>query len=318
MRCLVTGGAGFIGSHLANKLTALGHEAVVLDKIPVSERDNCVAIKLVEDVSDYGLLFPRCDWCFHLAALADVVPSIKNPVEYFRNNVDGTVNILNHCVRSGVKKFVYASSTSIYGIPEEYPTTELAPAAPQYPYALTKYLAEQCVMSWGKFYKLPVTSLRMTTVYGPGMKSRGYGSAFKVFMAQKANNAPFTVVGDGRQTRDFIYVDDVVDAFIKAAESDVKDEVFNIGSGEPRLVTDIIKLLGGGEVVQIPKRPGEPEQTWADIVKAYVLLGWEPKVTLEEGMKVMLEHLDDWKEEPVWTPESIENATRDWFRYLSR
>ncbi len=317
MKCLVTGGAGFIGSHLANKLTSLGHEVIVLDKVEISDRNNVADHNLFGDISNYDTIYPDCDWCFHLAAMADVVPSIKNPVEYFRSNVDGTVNVLSHCLRSGVKRFVYASSTSIYGVPVKYPTPETESPAPEYPYALTKYLAEQWVMNFGRFYKLPVISLRITTAYGPGMKSKGYGSAFKVFLAQKANDAPFTVVGDGQQQRDFVFVDDVVDAFIKAAESDVKDEIINVGYGEPRKVIDVIEMLGGGEVVYLPRRPGEPDMTWADIAKAYLLLGWEPKVSLEEGMKVMLEHLDEWKGETVWNPESIENATRDWFRYLS-
>lgn len=317
MRCLVTGGSGFIGSHLVNKLCSDGHEVIVVDIVPVKERKNCADINLFGDVSDYSWSPPQCDWCFHLAALADVVPSIENPVEYHRTNVDGTINMLKYAARNKVKRFIYASSTSIYGIPVECPTPETAPADPQYPYALTKYLAEQYVMYWGKFYRLPVVSLRITTAYGPGMKSKGYGSAFKVFMAQKANNAPFTVVGDGRQSRDFVCIDDIVDAFIKAAESGVKGEIFNVGSGEPRQVNYILKLLGGGEIIHLPKRPGEPDTTEADIRKIYAILGWEPKVTLEEGMKVMLDHLDEWRGETVWTPESIERATRDWFKYLS-
>jgi len=317
MRCLVTGGAGFIGSHLVRKLIKLGHEVTVVDKVPLSQRDNTADINLVGDISDCNLILPICGWCFHLAALADVVPSMERPLEYHRANVDGTVNILRFSVLNKVKRFIYASSTSIYGIPVQYPTPEDETPAPQYPYALTKHIAEQYVTHWGKFYKLPAVSLRITTAYGPGMKSQGYGSALKVFMAQKANNAPFTVVGDGNQSRDFVFVEDVVDAFIAAAESDVRGESYNVGCGEPRRINEVISLLGGGEVIYLPRRPGEPERTWADIRKIYVQLGWEPKFSLEDGMKVMLEHLDEWKNEKVWTPETIKEATKIWFEHLS-
>ena len=315
MRCLVTGGAGFIGVHLAERLASLGHSVMIYDIV------NPDSIKPIPGVTYYCRnitnlsLLPVCDWLFHLAAQADVIRSIENPWLYHEVNVDGTVNLLRHF--EGVKRFIYASSTSIYGIPKEYPTPETAPADPQYPYSLTKYVAEQYVMHWGKVYGLPVVSLRITTAYGPGMKSRGaYGSVFKVFMAQKANNAPFTVVGDGSQSRDFVWIRDVVDAFIKAAESDIKGEIFNVGFGQPRTVNSLVKLLGDGSVIYLPKRPGEPDRTWADISKIRGMLGWESKVSLEEGVKEMLEHLDDWKGETVWTPQSIEKATTEWFKYL--
>lgn len=323
MKCLVTGGSGFIGSHLVRELSKRGHKVTVFSNgMPAGHALAGGTLYCLHDIVDdpppeiHPDYFPF-DWCFHLAALADVVPSIERPLDYHRVNVDGTVNMLDYCVRTGVKRFIYASSTSIYGIPEEYPTPETAPADPQYPYALTKYIAEQYVMRWGKFYKLPVVSLRINFAYGPGMKSKCYGAVLKVFMAQKANHAPFTVVGDGSQSRDFVFVEDVADAFIKAAESDVSGEIFNVGYGEPRQLNDVIRLLGGGEVVYLPKRPGEPDRTWPDIRKIYTVLGWEPKVSLEEGMKVMLEHLDDWKGETVWTPETIKEATKEWYKYLS-
>lgn len=322
MRCLVTGGVGFIGLHLAEKLASLGHEVKVFDlptQIPYWQDGKTIngITYHVRDITQPALPDFSCDWCFHLAAQTDVIPSIENPMAYHRDNVDGTVNVLDHCVRLGVKKLIYASSTSVYGIPLEHPTTEACPVDPQYPYALSKYMAECAVMHWGKVYRLPVVSLRITTAYGPRMRSRGYGSVFKVFMAQKANNAPFTVVGGGLPYRDFIYVSDVVDAFIKAAESDIQGHIFNVGFGYPRQIKELVELLGGGEVIDLPRRPGEPEMTWADISMIKDYLGWEPKVTLEEGVKVMLKHLDDWKEEKVWTVEDIEKVTRRWFENLS-
>jgi len=323
VRCLVTGGGGFIGSHLAQKLAELGHEVMVLDiNIPDSLR-NRASGGITYYQGDVTRLSPdfrlACDWCFHLAALADIIPSIKEPVKYHQVNVTGTINILDHCVNLGVKKLVYASSTSIYGIPKQYPTLESAPADPRYPYALTKWVAEEAVMHWGRVYHLPVVALRITTAYGPGMRARGaYGSVMKVFLPQKANNMPYTVTGDLSQSRDFIFVDDVVSAFVQAAESDVSGEVFNVGSGQPTTLGRLIELLGDENgIVYLPKRPGEPDMTWADISKAKRMLGWGPKVSIEEGVKVMLDHLTDWKDEKVWTPEEIREATREWYRYLS-
>ncbi|MFA5186415.1 MAG: NAD-dependent epimerase/dehydratase family protein [Patescibacteria group bacterium] len=320
MKCLVTGGLGFIGSHLAQRLVELGHEVKVFDLTPSGwlNREKAGGITYYRrSITEHALKNFRCDWVFHLAALADVIPSVENPMPYHRTNVDGTVNVLDHALRLGVKRFIYASSTSIYGIPVQYPTPETAPADPMYPYALTKWVAEEYVSHWTRLYQLPAVSLRITTAYGPGMKSRGvYGSVFKVFLPQKANGAPYTVVGDGSQSRDFIFVDDVVEAFVKAAGSKVTG-IFNVGGGQPTTIQRLIELLGPQNgVVHLPKRTGEPDMTWANISKAERVLGWQPKVSIEEGVKIMLEHLDEWESDPVWTPETIEGATREWFRHL--
>lgn len=317
MKCLVTGGAGFIGSHLSNKLFYLGHEVIVLDIVPLGERNNVADINLVGDISDYGYRLPDCDWCFHLAALADVVPSIMRPEDYHRTNVDGTLNVLNHCIKTGVKRFIYASSSWLYGVAKETPTPETAPIVTPNPYALTKYLAEQYVMNLGGIYKLPVVSLRLTAVYGPGMKSKEYGSVFKVFLAQKANNAPYTLVGDGSQSRDYIYVSDVVDAFIRAAEDEAAcGEIFNVSTGNTVPIKRIIELLGDSNgITYLPERPGEPEVTRYSNRKIWVKLGWKPMVTFEQGMAIMREHIDEWKGEPVWVPETIAAATKEWYKY---
>jgi UDP-glucose 4-epimerase len=234
--------------------------------------------------------------------------------------VDGTVSILE-VVREacpGIKKFVYTASSSCYGIPDRYPTPENAEIRPQYPYALTKYLGELIALSWGKIYKLPVVSLRLFNVYGPRSRTSGtYGAVFGVFLAQKLALEPFTVVGDGKQTRDFTFVSDVAEAFMAAAESDRRDEVFNIGSGNTYSVNRLVELLKG-PVTYIPKRPGEPDCTWADIGKIKSMLGWHPKVSFEEGVQKMVGCIDYWKEAPVWTPQAIEKATSDWFKYLTK
>ncbi len=260
--------------------------------------------------------FDGVDWVFHLAALADIVPSIVDPVAYHHSNVDGTISVLEAARAAGVKRFVYSASSSCYGLADIFPTPETAPIAPQYPYALTKNVGEQYVMHWARLYKLPAVALRLFNVYGPRSRTNGtYGAVFGVFLAQKLAGQPYTVVGDGTQTRDFTFVGDVANAFVTAAESEVSGEVFNVGSDNSYSVNRLVQLLGG-DVVHIPKRPGEPDCTFADITKIRTVLGWEPKVSFEEGVGIMLENIDYWREAPVWEPESISSATRDWFRYL--
>src|SRR5207244_634487 len=157
------------------------------------------------------------------------------------------------------KRFIYAASSSSYGIPNVYPTPETAPINPLYPYALTKYMGEELLLHWARTYKLPAVSLRLFNVYGPRSRTTGaYGAVFGVFLAQKIHGQPFTVVGDGRQTRDFTFVTDVAGAFIAAAESDVSGQAMNVGSGSHYSVNRLVELLGG-DVVHIPKRPGEPD-----------------------------------------------------------
>lgn len=327
-RALVTGGAGFIGSHLAERLLADGHQVVVLDNLSNGRIENLNHLKgnknlLFQraDVSDFSEIkpfFEGVDWVFHLAALADIVPSVQEPLKYHRANVDGTVNVLEAARLNGARRFVYAASSSCYGIPDKFPTSETAAIRPMYPYALTKYIGEQYLSHWVKLYKLPAVSLRLFNVYGPRSRTSGaYGAVFGVFLAQKLAGKPFTIVGDGSQARDFIFVTDVADAFVKAASSGIEGEIFNVGSGSPQSVNHLVKLMGG-EAVYVPKRPGEPDRTHADILKIKKMLRWQASVSFEEGVKMMLSKIDYWKQAPVWTPEKIEEATKDWFRYLSR
>ncbi len=254
---------------------------------------------------------------FHLAALAAIVPSIEHPMDYYQANVTGTIATLEAARAAGVRRFVYAASSSCYGIPDEYPTPETAPARPQYPYALTKYLGEQIVLHWSKLYGIGAVAMRLFNVYGPRARTNNtYGAVFGVFLAQKLAGNPLTIVGDGAQTRDFTYVTDVADALVRAASSDVTDEALNVGSGGTYSVNDLAELIGGPRV-HIPKRPGEPDCTYADLSKIRHVLGWEPHISFEEGVRLTLEHIDDWATAPVWTPESIEESTKGWFHYLS-
>ena len=321
---IVTGGAGFIGSHLVDALLAENISVRVIDNYSTGRPENLAhvagQVELVEaDFAKSGSwqkLFQDTDWVFHLGALADIVPSIQRPADYFQANVDGTFNVLEAAKNAGVKRFVYAASSSCYGIPDKYPTSEDADISPQYPYALTKRLGEELVMHWAQLYNLPAIALRLFNVYGPRSRTSGtYGAVLGVFLAQKLANKPFTVVGDGSQTRDFTYVTDVANAFLTAAQSSVCEEIFNVGSGETVSVNRLVELLGG-EVTYIPKRPGEPDCTYADITKIRRDLKWQPKVSIKQGVDNVLANIDYWKSAPVWTPATIATATQDWFKYL--
>lgn len=328
MTTLITGGCGFIGSYLSDRLLKEGHEVVVIDNMSTGRRKNLdhleghARVKIVEaDINDFEKInpyFKNADMVFHIAALADIVPSIENPVAYYNSNVNGTLRVLEACRHHGVKRMIYAASSSCYGIPDSYPTPETAAIRPQYPYALTKYLGEELCMHWAQVYKMNITSMRFFNVYGPRSRTSGtYGAVFGVFLAQKLNNKPFTIVGDGTQTRDFTFVTDVADACYAASlRTDLSGEIFNVGSGNTYSVNRLVELLGG-EKVFIPKRPGEPDCTFADISKIKSVLGWQPKISFEEGVAEMLRHIDYWREAPVWDPSSIAKATEGWFKYLS-
>lgn len=324
-KVLVTGGAGFIGSHLVEELVTDGYEVVVLDNLVSGRLENLnnvidritfheVDISNCDYLND---LFDGVDWVFHIAAVADIVPSICNPIHYHRCNVDGTIAVLEAARHANVQRFVYAASSSCYGIPDIVPTPEDAEIRPMYPYAFTKYVGEQYVFHWHKVYNLPVVSLRFFNVYGPRARTTGtYGAVFGVFLAQKLAGKPFTVVGDGEQTRDFTFVTDIVKALCYAADSGVVGEMFNVGSGGTYSVNKLVSLLGG-DVINIPKRPGEPDVTFADISKIQRVLHWQPEVSFEDGVAKMLEVIDQWKTAPVWDKHSIEDATKEWFACLS-
>lgn len=325
-KTLVTGGAGFIGSHLAEGLLADGHEVTVVDNFVGGSEANLEAMRdnpsfkvYKADISDQEAIrpfFDGIDWVFHLAALADIVPSIQDPMSYHRANVNGTISVLEAARAGAVKRLVYAASSSCYGIPDEYPTPEDAPIRPMYPYALTKYLGEEYVRHWHKTYGLAAVSLRLFNVFGPRSRTANtYGAVFGVFMAQKLAGKPFTVVGDGEQTRDFTFVTDTARAFIMAAESDVSGEVMNVGSGHAYSVNHLVELLGG-PVTHIPKRPGEPDCTFGATAKVRRLLGWKPAVSFEDGVRQMLDNIEYWRPAPVWSADGIKEVTAEWFRYL--
>jgi UDP-glucose 4-epimerase len=326
-RAVVTGGAGFIGSHMVDLLVDRGYSVIVIDNLVTGRAENLARHRREPRVAFHEIdmctvavdsrLFKGVDHVFHFGGIGDIVPSIERPLEYMRANVDGTLAVLEASRHAGVRKFVYAASSSCYGMATEVPTTEQAPIRPEYPYALSKYLGESAALHWAQVYRLPVISIRMFNVYGPRVRTTGvYGAVFGVFLAQKLHGKPFTVVGAGSQRRDFVFVTDVARAYLMAAESAETNKIFNLGSGNPQTINHLIDLMGG-DVVHVPKRPGEPDCTWADVGRIQRALGWKPEVAFPQGVAAMLGQIEEWRAAPLWTPEKIEAATRTWFEHLA-
>lgn len=324
---VVTGGAGFIGSHTVDLLIKEGFRVHVIDNLYGGRLENLeqhsknadlvVETRDIRGVTPEDALFKGAKYVFHFAGIGDIVPSIEKPIDYMETNAMGTVRVLEAARFSKVEKFVYAASSSCYGL-AEVPTKESAPIQPHYPYALSKYQGEQAVFHWGEVYKLPVNAVRIFNAYGTRSRTSGaYGAVFGVFLAQKIAGKPFTVVGDGSQRRDFVYVTDVARAFYAAAVKGKSGEFYNLGAGNPQPVNRLVELLGG-EVVYVPKRPGEPDCTWADITKITQALDWKPLVSFEEGVGEMVKNIQYWKEAPVWDPASIQKATKTWFDFLQK
>ena len=326
MKILVTGGSGFIGSHLVENLVKKKeHNVIVIDNLSSGRLENLNGVldkvKFVKaDISkigSYKKYFRGVDIVFHLAALADIVPSINNPNKYFNSNVMGTKNILDLIIKYKIPKIIYTASSSCYGIPKNYPTKETEKLDPKYPYALTKKLGEDIIMHYSRLYKFKALSLRLFNVYGPKSRTSGaYGAMFGVFLRQKISNRPLTVVGDGNQTRDFTYVSDVIKALNKTIGYNGLCKIINVGSGKSISVNKIVSILKCKKIF-IPKRPGEPEITQADIKLAKKELKWSPKIGINFGIKNLLENIDYWKDAPLWTPKKIKKATRGWFKYLN-
>jgi UDP-glucose 4-epimerase len=326
MKCIVTGAAGFIGSHLCDLLIENGDEVIAVDDFSTGRESNLkqamatgkltLVRKSITDLDVSDVEEGKADRVFHLAGRADLVPSIQKPEEYFQVNVEGTFRMLQLARALGVSRFIYTASSTCYGLAEQVPTPETYPCITKHPYGLTKYLGEQLAMHWAEVYKLPTVSLRLFNVYGPRSRTTGaYGAVFGVFLKQKLAGKPYTVVGDGKQTRDFTFVTDVASAFLAAANSNASGEIMNVGSGNTYSINRLVELLGGA-VEYLPKRPGEPDSTFADTRKIRETTGWQPKVSLEEGVSRMLAVIEDWKDAPLWDKQSIAEATKDWFKFL--
>lgn len=322
---VVTGGAGFIGSHMVDHLLERGYRVRVVDNLTggrlgnLKHHDGNTDLSFekadIRHLEPGAALFRDARYVFHFAGIGDIVPSIERPIDYMDTNIQGTVRVLECARAAGVAKLVYAASSSCYGLADT-PTREDHPIAPQYPYALSKYMGEMAVFHWHNVYRLPVNSIRIFNAYGTRVRTTGaYGAVFGVFFKQKLAGKPFTVVGDGTQRRDFLYASDVASAFLLAAETLKTGEIWNLGAGNPQSVNHLVELIGG-EVVYIPKRPGEPDVTWADIAKIQRDLGWKPKIPFAEGVGRMMAEIDKWRDAPLWDPDSIAKATKTWFEAL--
>lgn len=301
MRTLVTGGAGFIGSNLVDELINQGHEVVVLDNLSTGKKENInPQAKFIEaDITNLEQIKPHfvgLDYVFHLAALPRVQWSIENPIETHAANINGTLNVFLAARDAKVKRLVYSASSSAYGDTQVLPLKEDLLPMPMSPYGLHKYVGEHYARLFSLLYGLETVSLRYFNVYGPRMAFEGaYVTVIAVFLRQKKEGKKMTIVGDGSQTRDFTFISDVVRANILASQSPKvgKGEVLNIGAGQNYSVNEIAKRLGG-EVEYIAPRI-EPHDTLADIMKARNLLGWQPQVNLEEGLKKTVKWFENLK-----------------------
>ena len=323
---IVTGGAGFIGSHMVDALLGRGFTVRVIDNLVggreenlAHHSDNSQLTLERRDIRSFEAddsLFRGAQYVFHFAGIGDIVPSIERPLDYMSTNVQGTVRMLECARYAEVAKFVYAASSSCYGL-ANVPTREDHPINTLYPYALSKYQGEQAAFHWHQVYKLPVNSIRIFNAYGTRSRTSGaYGAVFGVFLRQKISDTPFTVVGDGTQSRDFLYVTDVALAFLAAAQTTHTGQIYNLGAGNPQSVNRLVELLGG-QVTYIPKRPGEPDSTWADIGKITQELNWQPQVSFDRGVANIVANIEYWRNAPLWNPDSIEEATKTWFQFMA-
>jgi nucleoside-diphosphate-sugar epimerase len=292
---LVTGGAGFIGSTIAERLLAEGHQVRILDDLSTGSRERIPAgAQLVEaDIRNLDAIRPAfegIDGVFHCAALARVPLSIEQPALTHAVNIDGTLNVLLAARDAKVKRLVYSASSSAYGVAPSMPQTVDMPVDPLSPYALQKYVGELYCKQFAMHYALQTVCLRYFNVYGPHMAEDGaYVSVISVFKKQALENKPLTIEGDGEQSRDFTHVSDVVEANLRAMTSDKvgNGEVLNGGAGGRHTVNEVAKLFNR-PTVHLPARQGDVPHSFADISKTKELLGWEPKINFQDGLSALL------------------------------
>ncbi len=323
---LVTGGAGFLGSHMVDFLLKKKHKVIVVDDLSTGIKENLshnlnnknffFIKKNIQNFKLSDLKNKKIDYIFHFAGRAAIVPSIVNPSLYFNTNVLGTLNLLENFRKLKIKKFVYAASSSCYGN-AKVPTNENNTISLLHPYAASKYYGEQLCMHWNNVYKMPINSIRIFNAYGTRVSfNQGYGAAFSIFLKQKLEKKPLTIVGNGKQKRDFIFATDLAKAFYLSAKSKYSGEIYNFGTGKPTSVNKIAKLIGGKKI-NIPRRPGEPNITQANINKIKKHLRWKPKVSISNGTASMIKNINFWKKGKLWTKSTIMKETKEWFKILS-
>jgi len=289
--CLVTGGAGFIGSNLVDSLIDKGYHVIVIDNESASENEkfywNSKAENYKINICDYDRiesLFSNVDCVFHLAAESRIQSAIENPIRAVKVNCMGTVNILQASKKHKVKKVIYSSTSSYYGLKNQPPLLESMDRDCLNPYSVTKAAAEDMLKMYNKLYGVPVVILRYFNVYGKRQPTKGqYAPVVGLFQKMKSQGKPMTIVGDGKNRRDYTHVDDVVRANIAALENKSLGhrEVINIGTGINYSILDLVKMIGG-DYIHIPSRRGEAKETLADITLAKKYLNWSPEIKLKD------------------------------------
>jgi UDP-glucose 4-epimerase len=325
---LVTGCAGFIGSHITDFLLKKNIKVIGIDNFSSGSKKNIEHIKSskfkfyrtdIKYIDTVLKKIKKLDFVFHFAGNGELIPSIEQPKKYFENNSLNSVNLIEaiRLRKFKLKKFVYAASSTCYGI-NDNTVKENAKISLEHPYALSKYVGELSCLHWGKVFNIPVISIRIFNAYGPRSRTSGvYGAVIGVFLKQKIENYPLTVVGDGNQRRDFLYIDDLCRAFYKAAVSNYKNEIFNLGFGKARTINYLADLISNKKIF-ISWRPGEPLKTEANISKIKTFLKWSPRVNLKNGVANILKSIKYWKKAPLWTKKSIAKATKNWNKFLAK
>lgn len=308
MHTLVTGGAGFIGSTLVDRLVRDGHEVVVLDDLRRGRRNNLHAalatgrctlreIDIMDPDLATSLVEARPDVVFHLAAQVDVRASVADPLLDATQNILATVNLAEAARRSDTRKIVFASSGgSIYGAPEQLPVSESAPVSPRSPYAASKACAEVYLNMYRELYGLDCTHLALANVYGPRQDPNGEAGVVAIFASALLAGRPTSIFGDGGNTRDYVYIDDVVDALVAASGERGGGQRYNIGTGrqtsDRALHSLVAKAIGVPDKPRhLPARPGDVRASAIDATAALVELGWCPRVELTEGIRRTVDHL---------------------------
>lgn len=291
-RCLVTGGAGFIGSHLVDKLVSMSIEVIVIDDLSAPENEEFYFNPAAEyhelsiHKDDCCSLFEDVDCVFHLAARSRIQPTVSSPSECFEVNVIGTQRVLEWSRQNYVNRVVYSGTSSLYGHQNKVPFSPNMPSDCLNPYSMSKWMAEQACKLYNQLYGIDTTVLRYFNVYGPREPIRGhYAPVIGLFKRQLAAGEPMTIVGDGNQRRDFTYVDDVIEANLSAMRLKLTSShsIYNVGTGKNYSINEIAKMLGGKHT-NIPERPAEVRETLADISKTIDELGWKPIFSLEEKL----------------------------------
>ena len=295
MKSIVTGGAGFIGSHIVDRLVEFGHEVIVIDNESAIVHDhfyyNDKATYYKIDISDYtGIrpLFEGVDYVFHLAAESRIQPTIENPLLCFNTNVYGTAAVLQCAREAGCEKVIYSSTSSIYGLRNKTPLEENRPEDCLNPYSVSKFAGEKICKLYTELFGLKTVTFRYFNVYGPREPAKGqYAPVVGLFLRQKEANQPLTIVGDGQQRRDFTHVDDVVEANIRAMKYSGKELLFNVGTQHNHSVIDLAKMISD-TVKFIPERPAEAKETLANMTKMNIHFNWKPQKRIEDYIKEKL------------------------------